>query len=103
MRVSAKLAAFLLGPLVAGVAGSPPASGQSYPSRNITAIIPFAAGNANDITARIVLEQVGKQLGQTIVIDNRGGRRRHHRRRQAARAAPDGYTILFHSASFSAS
>ena len=54
-------------------AGVPQASAQSYPSRNITAIIPFAPGNANDITARIVLEQVGKQIGQTIVIDNRGG------------------------------
>ena len=36
---------------------------QNYPNRNITAIIPFAAGNANDITARIVLEQLGKGIG----------------------------------------
>ena len=74
---------------------------QSYPTRNITAIIPFAPGNANDITARIVLEQVGKQLGQPIVIDNRGGAGGTIGVGQAARATPDGYTILFHSASFS--
>ena len=80
----------------------PQASAQNYPSRNITAIIPFAPGNANDITARIVLEQVGKQLGQPIVIDNRGGAGGTIGVGQAARATPDGYTILFHSASFSA-
>jgi tripartite-type tricarboxylate transporter receptor subunit TctC len=79
-----------------------PASAQDWPSRNITAIIPFAPGNANDITARIVLDQVSKQLGQTIVIENRGGGGGTIAVGQAARAAPDGYTILFHSASFAA-
>ena len=104
MRVSAnKLAAWLLGALVLGSATEVQrASAQGYPSHNITAIIPFAAGNANDITARIVLEQVGKQLGQAIIIDNRGGAGGTIGVGQAARATPDGYTILFHSASFSA-
>ena len=86
---------------VIAIVGGPPASAQSYPTHNITAIIPFAAGNANDITARIVLEQVGKQLGQPIIIDNRGGAGGTIGVGQAARATPDGYTILFHSASFS--
>ena len=49
------------------------AAAQSYPSRNITAIIPFAAGNANDVTARIVFEQLQKQLGQPIVIESKPG------------------------------
>ena len=81
-----------------------PAAAQSYPSRNITAIIPFAAGNANDVTARIVFEQLQKQLGQPIVIESKPRRRRHHRRRPGRRSAtPDGYTVLFHSATFSAS
>ena len=72
----------LIGALAAGpLAGAPQASAQNYPSRNITAIIPFAAGNANDITARIVFEQLQKQLGQPIVIESRPRRRRHHRRR----------------------
>ena len=53
---------------------------ETYPAHNVTAIIPFAAGNANDITARIVFEQLQKQLGQPIVIEQ-AGRRRHHRRR----------------------
>ena len=105
MRISAnKLAGWLLGALVVGSAAwAPQASAQNYPSHNITAIIPFAPGNANDITARIVLEQVGKQMGQAIIIDNRGGAGGTIGVGQAARATPDGYTILFHSASFSAS
>src|SRR3954467_5248330 len=92
----------MLGALVVGsTTWVPQASAQSYPSHNITAIIPFAAGNANDITARIVLEQVGRQMGQAIIIDNRGGAGGTIGVGQAARATPDGYTILFHSASFS--
>jgi len=78
------------------------ADAQSWPARNITAIIPFAAGNANDLTARILLDQVGKQLGQSIVIENRPGAGGTIGVGAAARAAPDGYTVLFHSASFSA-
>lgn len=87
--------------LAAGLAHGP-ASAQVWPSRPITAIIPFAPGNANDITARIVLDQISKQLGQPIVIENRGGAGGTIGVGQAARAAPDGYTILFHSASFAA-
>jgi tripartite-type tricarboxylate transporter receptor subunit TctC len=79
------------------------ASAQSWPHRNVTAIIPFAAGNANDITARIVFEQLAKQLGQPIVIESRPGAGGTIGVGQAARATPDGYTILFHSATFSAS
>ena len=79
-----------------------PAVAQSWPSRNITAVIPFAPGNANDITARVVLDQISKQIGQPIVIENRGGAGGTIGVGQAARAAPDGYTILFHSASFAA-
>ena len=77
---------------------------QAWPSRTITAIVPFAAGNANDIVARIVLDQVSKQVGQTDRDRQPSRRRRHHRRRpRSARAAPDGYTMLVHSSSFSAS
>jgi tripartite-type tricarboxylate transporter receptor subunit TctC len=97
MKVPAKFAVCLFGALVAATS----AASQPYPSHNITVIIPFAPGNANDITGRIVFEQVSKQVGQTIVIDNRGGAGGTIGVGQAARATPDGYTILFHSASFS--
>ena len=75
---------------------------QAWPNRTVTAIVPFAAGNANDIVARIVLDQVSKQVGQAIVprtvpapAASPASRRR--------RATPDGYTMLVHSSSFSAS
>ena len=99
MKVPAKTLAVCL--LSAWVAATSAASAQPYPSHNITVIIPFAPGNANDITGRIVFERVSKQVGQTIVIDNRGGAGGTIGVGQAARATPDGYTILFHSASFS--
>lgn len=89
--------------LLALCATTAASTAQNYPSRNITAIIPFAAGNANDITARIVFEQLSKQLGQPIVIEGRPGAGGTIGVGQAARAEPDGYTILFHSATFSAS
>lgn len=103
MRISARrLGHALFGATIAVAASAAVAAAQTWPTRSITAIIPFAPGNANDITARIVLEQLGKQLGQTFVIENRGGAGGTIGVGQAARAAPDGYTILFHSASFAA-
>ena len=99
-----KLATIMLGAVALGFpAGLLTASAQSYPSRNITAIIPFAAGNANDVTARIVFDQLSKQLGQPIIIESKPGAGGTIGVGQAARAAPDGYTMLFHSATFSAS
>src|SRR5262245_33654807 len=85
------------------LSSSPSSAQSSWPSRPITAIIPFAAGNANDITARILVEPLSKQPGQPIIIGSRPGAGSTIGVGQAARAAPDGNTILFHSATFSAS
>src|SRR6185312_13346759 len=100
MRVPAiKFAGLTMAALA--LAAIAPAAAETWPARNITVIIPFAPGNANDITGRIVFEQLSRQLGQTIVIDNRAGAGGTIGIGAAARATPDGYTILFHSASFS--
>jgi tripartite-type tricarboxylate transporter receptor subunit TctC len=80
-----------------------PALAQAWPNRTVSAIVPFAPGNANDIVARIVLDQVSKQVGQPIVLENRPGAGGITGVASAARAAPDGYTMLVHSSSFSAS
>ncbi len=80
-----------------------PAMAQAWPNRTVSAIEPFAPGNANDIVARIVLDQVSKQVGQPIVLENRPGAGGITGVAAAARATPDGYTILVHSSSFSAS
>ncbi|MBM3527873.1 MAG: tripartite tricarboxylate transporter substrate binding protein [Alphaproteobacteria bacterium] len=76
------------------LAGAAAASAQSWPTRNIQAISPFSAGNANDIVARIVLDQVSKQIGQTFVLENRPGGGGVIGVTQVAKAEPDGYTML---------
>jgi tripartite-type tricarboxylate transporter receptor subunit TctC len=75
---------------------------QTWPARTIMAVIPFTAGNANDIVGRIVLDQVSKQVGQPIVIENRPGAGGTTGVAAVAKSPPDGYTILVHSSSFSA-
>jgi tripartite-type tricarboxylate transporter receptor subunit TctC len=79
------------------------ARAQPWPSRTITAVVPLSAGNAIDVVARAVLEQLSRQLGQPIVVENRVGAGGTLGANAVAKAAPDGYTLLVHSSSFSAS
>ncbi|HEY4859637.1 MAG TPA: tripartite tricarboxylate transporter substrate-binding protein [Xanthobacteraceae bacterium] len=67
---------------------------QSYPSRAITAIIPFAGGSASDVVSRIVFDKMSKSIGQTIVVENRPGAGGNIGTAMGAKAAPDGYTIV---------
>ena len=71
-----------------------PARAQDYPSRPITVIVPFPAGGASDVVARIVTNQMSKILGQSIVIENVGGAGGTIGSARVAAAAPDGYTLL---------
>jgi tripartite-type tricarboxylate transporter receptor subunit TctC len=68
--------------------------GQNYPSRPITLIVPFPAGGGVDAVARIVAEKLASGLRQQVVIDNRGGVAGVIGMRVAAKAAPDGYTLV---------
>jgi len=79
-----------------------PASAQDWPSRNITVIVPLGAGSASDIVARVVMEQVAKQVGQSIVVENRPGAGGTIGANAVAKSAPDGYTILAYGAMASA-
>ena len=74
---------------------------EVWPERTIQAIVPFAAGAANDIVGRIVLEQVSKQVNKPIVVENRPGAGGTLGVNAVAKAQPDGYSILVHSSSFS--
>ena len=84
------------------VLSSRPASAQEsakdWPQRTVTVVVPLGAGSATDIMARVVMEQVGKQVGQTIVIENRPGAGGTIGANAVAKSAPDGYTILAYGA-----
>jgi tripartite-type tricarboxylate transporter receptor subunit TctC len=67
---------------------------QDYPSRPVKLIVPFPPGGSVDTVARIIAPRLGEKLGQSIVIENRGGAGGMVGTAEAARAAPDGYTIL---------
>jgi len=70
-----------------------PAFSQSYPTRPITLIVPFAAGGPTDTIARIMGERMGKSLGQPVLVENVTGAGGSIAVSKLARAAPDGYTI----------
>jgi tripartite-type tricarboxylate transporter receptor subunit TctC len=69
------------------------ARAETYPSRQITLIVPFAAGGPTDVLARILSEHMRTTLGQTVLIENVTGASGSIAGMRAARAAPDGYTI----------
>ena len=71
-----------------------PLCAQTYPDRPITMIVPFAAGGASDVIARIIGERMGQELGQTIVNENVAGAGGVIALNRVAAARPDGYTIL---------
>jgi len=73
---------------------------ESWPARQpIRIVVPLTAGSATDAVARVVFEQVGRQLGQTVVIENRVGAAQTIGTAAVAKAEPDGYTMLVNSSS----
>lgn len=80
--------------LLAGALGTQAAlADPTYPNRPVTMIVPFAAGGASDVIARLIGEEMGKALGQRIVNENTPGAGGSTALTRVARAAPDGYTI----------
>lgn len=75
-----------------------PAFAQDWPTKAITAVVPLGAGSASDLIARVVMEQVGRQLGQPVVVENRPGAGGTIGANAVAKSAPDGYTILVYGA-----
>lgn len=81
--------------LAAACAG---AGAQTWPERPITLVVPFAAGSGTDAVARVVATKLGERLKQPVVIDNRAGANAQIGVEYAAKAAPDGYTLLMATA-----
>jgi tripartite-type tricarboxylate transporter receptor subunit TctC len=76
------------------VVASTLADAQNYPERPIQVIVPFAGGSASDVVTRIMLDRMSKAMGQPFVVDNRPGAGGNTGTAAAAKAAPDGYTLV---------
>ncbi|HET7160269.1 MAG TPA: tripartite tricarboxylate transporter substrate-binding protein, partial [Burkholderiales bacterium] len=72
---------------------------QTYPARPVRMIVPFAPGGGTDLVARAVAAKMGESMGTTVVVDNRPGANANIGNELAARALPDGYTLLMASSS----
>ena len=83
------------GAAIVGLAASPAVWAQTYPTRSVRVIVPFAPGGATDIIARLILQDLSKQLGQQFYVENIPGASGNIGTGRAAKAAPDGYTVLF--------
>jgi tripartite-type tricarboxylate transporter receptor subunit TctC len=90
-------AAMVLAGLLMALISVEPAASQTWPSKPVRVIVPFAPGSATDLVPRSVFEQVQAQIGQTFIIDNRAGGGTTTGTAAVAKADPDGYTLLVHS------
>ena len=75
--------------------GALPAHAQSWPEKGITIVVPTAAGGANDAMARIIGQGLSARLGKPVIVENKAGANGAIASEFVARAAPDGYTIMF--------
>ncbi|MBW8716764.1 MAG: tripartite tricarboxylate transporter substrate binding protein [Variovorax paradoxus] len=73
------------------------AADTGFPSRPVTLVIPFPPGGATDVNGRVIAQRLGKELGQPVVIENRGGAGTVIGASYVSKAAPDGYTLLISS------
>ena len=85
---------------LAACAFAPAVVAQDYPHKPIRLIVPFAAGGGSDFVGRLIGQKLTEQMGQTVVVDNRPGAASLVGTQIAARAAPDGYTLLLADSGF---
>lgn len=102
MLLNRRLFLATLGSSVAASALPRSAWSQSYPARPVRVIVPFAPGGPNDLAARLIAQGLSDQLGKQFYVENIAGAGGNIGTAQAARAAPDGYTVLLVAPSYAA-
>ncbi|MFC4277804.1 Bug family tripartite tricarboxylate transporter substrate binding protein [Achromobacter aloeverae] len=80
-----------------------PALAADWPQRPVTLVVPFPPGGPTDLVARVLARQLTEQIGQTIVVENRGGANGNIGMQHVAQAAADGYTLLYNTSSIALS
>jgi len=79
------------------------AAAAGYPERPITLVVPFPPGGPTDLVARVIAKQLAEQLGQSVVVENKGGANGNIGMQYAASAKADGYTLLYNTSSIALS
>jgi len=87
----------LLIAVVGAFAAPPTLAAEDYPTKPVRFLVGFAPGGANDLVARVVAAKLGPRLGQQVVVDNRAGAGGNIAHDIAAKASPDGYTMVLAS------
>ena len=85
-----------LGLLLAALMPLPAAAQEAYPSRPVTLVTPYAAGGGSDVVTRVLADELRRQLGQPVTVQNITGAGGNIGAQRVAQAAPDGYTLLLH-------
>jgi tripartite-type tricarboxylate transporter receptor subunit TctC len=94
--------ALVIGSVFLALGWSHPGSAQEWPTRTVTVVVPLPAGTSVDSIARLVMQQVGQQVGESFIVENRPGAGGTLGTSFVAKAAPDGHTLLVYGAAASA-
>ena len=97
-----KLILLYLSPVILAAAASGLAHAQSsagYPNKPIKIVVPFPPGGATDIIARVIGQKISEQMGQSVIVENKAGANGNIASEFVAKAAPDGYTLLYNTSS----
>ncbi|WP_410087706.1 Bug family tripartite tricarboxylate transporter substrate binding protein [Variovorax sp. N23] len=103
IRRSALVIALGLLSLAAPMVHAQPRAADAYPTKPITMVVPFPPGGPTDLVARVLAQKLGEQMGQSVLVDNRGGANGNIGAQAVVKAPADGYTLLYNTSSITLS